>query len=196
MNPQRIVLSPGMQIALVSIIVFALVPHAVAALSFSAGSFFAGEFWRIITYPFVHLNIAHLLENVVTVIIAGMLATELGMSRQQMYIVFFGSSVLVALTSMAFLPLIIIAGASSGIFAILGGLSAKGNEFLSRWFLLPVMFSAVFIKMFISMFTGSMGEFSWAQLLFHGIGFIYGAMIFAFIAILRSKQTKRVLQVV
>ncbi|MBL7051913.1 MAG: rhomboid family intramembrane serine protease, partial [Nanoarchaeota archaeon] len=56
-----IIFFTGIFIALVG--VYVALPNAIELLGFSGTAFLSGEFWRIITFPFVHVSNAHLVEN-------------------------------------------------------------------------------------------------------------------------------------
>ncbi|MFH1682678.1 MAG: rhomboid family intramembrane serine protease [Candidatus Woesearchaeota archaeon] len=188
---KKILLWPGTQIAIICIAIFILVANAVNLLGFSGELFKQGEFWRMITFPFTHLDFSHLVENVVTLGIVSFLSYEIGLNKNQFLFVFFGANLVLALTNLLFLPLIIIAGASAGIFAILGSISIKGSEFVPQFVLFPLMFSSIFIKSLFSLFSGA--AISWTMVLMHTLGFVYGVGIY--LLIIRYKpKSRRILQ--
>jgi membrane associated rhomboid family serine protease len=195
MDYKKIFLWPGTQVFLISLLAFLFIPNAVNLLSFSGDLFLQGDVWRFITFPFTHLNLQHLFENLVALGVTSLLAYEVGIRGKQFTYVFLGASLLLALTTFLFMPLIVIAGASAGIFALLGSITRKGTEFISQWLFVPLISSSVFVKLFISFFSMSWREALYPQFLLHFLGFIYGIIIFSVIIYYRSNNVKKILQV-
>lgn len=188
---KRIILWPGIYIAVICTAVFFLVLNSASLLGFSGELFRQGEIWRLLTFPFTHLDLSHLTENMITLGIVSFLSYEVGLNRNQFLFVFFGANLVLALTNLFFLPLIIIAGASAGIFAVLGSISTKGSEFIPQLVLFPLMFSSIFIKSFFSVFSGA--ALNWTMLLMHTLGFAYGVGIYFVVSKYRPKR-RRILQ--
>lgn len=176
-------------IVVLSCIIFFLFPSSLTIFSFSGEMFFNGEVWRIVTFPFTHINLNHLVENVVAISITSFLALEFGLTGKYFLYCFLLSSILVALTEAFLFPAIIIAGASLGIYAILGALSIKGSNFIPKYILVPLLGLSVFIKYLFSAFSMDLLK----QSLFHFSGFVYGIAILYLFTNLKRK--KKVLQV-
>lgn len=176
-------------IVVISSIVFFLVPNSLTLFSFSGETFFNWELWRLITFSFTHVNLNHLVENVVAIGITSFLALEFGLTGKYFLYCFLLSSILVALTEAFLFPAIIIAGASLGIYAILGALSIKGSNFIPKYILVPLLGLSVFVKYLFSAFSMDLLK----QSLFHFSGFASGiAILYLFT---KLKRKKKILQV-
>jgi membrane associated rhomboid family serine protease len=168
--------------------VFFLVKDSLQRFSFSGASFFKGEFYRLITFPFTHVSLNHLLENIVAITITCVIGFELGLRDMYVVYCFLLSSFIVALTEAFFFPLLVITGASLGIYAILGAVSVADSHFIPKYVLIPLLGVSVFIKYLLS-FSHEILQ----QSLFHFAGFGCGiSLVFLFS---KLKKKKRVLQV-
>jgi len=179
----------GSIIVIVSCFVFFLIPNSLTIFSFSGELFFKGEIWRIITFPFTHINLNHLIENFIAIGITSLLAFELGLRGRYFVYCFLLSSFLVALTEAFLFPTIIIAGASLGIYAVLGAISIKGSNFIPKYIFVPLLGLSVFIKYLFSAFTKELMK----QSLFHFSGFVTGIALFYLFT--KLKRKKKILQV-
>ena len=175
--------------------VFFLIPSSLLIFSFSGVNFMSGEIWRIITFPFAHTSVAHLLENIGALAVTSMFAYLVGIKRKNFLIVFIGSSVLLALTDIVLFPTLVIAGTSLGIFAVLGLISSKGTNFIPQPVLVPLLLSAVFFKYVIHIVSTQ----AWTgivlnQTILHFFGFLSGILLFYILG--THKLRKRVLTAV
>jgi membrane associated rhomboid family serine protease len=176
-------------IAILCCITFFLVPNSLALFSFSGKFLFQGEVWRLLTFPFAHVNLNHLIENIVALGITSLLAFELGLRGTNFIYCFLLSSFIVALSDAFLFPSYVIAGASLGIYAVLGQISIQGSNFIPKFVLIPLLGLSAFIK---NLFSGFMPDLL-QQSLFHFSGFIIGiGLFYAF----RIKAKKRILEVV
>jgi membrane associated rhomboid family serine protease len=168
---------------------FFLVPNSLALFSFSGEFLFKGEVWRLLTFPFVHVNLDHFIENMVALGITSLLAFELGLRGTHFMYCFLLSGIIIALSDAFLFPSFVIAGASLGIYAVLGQISIQGSNFIPKFVLIPLLGLSVFVK---NLFSGFMPDLL-NQSLFHFAGFAAGlGLFFAF----RIKAKKRILQVV
>lgn len=83
------------------------------------GRVYAGHVYLIITSVFVHTSILHFLSNSLFLFIYGLRAEERFFSWQY-YLIFLGSGILGGIVSLALGANVITAGASGGIFGLLG----------------------------------------------------------------------------
>ncbi len=83
-----------------------------------------GEFWRLITPVFLHIGLFHLISNCVMIYILGTIL-EAVIGRWRLLLIYLFSGIVGNLLSMHFSPFLS-AGASSGVFGILGALVAYG----------------------------------------------------------------------
>ncbi len=182
----------GVLFSVISILslMFFLIPNSAQLLSFSGQLFFSGEIWRIITFPFSHVTGIHLMENIAALVIASLLAYEFDLRGKQFILVFMLSGILIAITTGILAPPLKIAGASMGIYAVLGTLSIKGSNFIKKQFLLLIfggsiaielVFNAIFCPQCITLI-------SMQSSLFHFTGFIMG--IGMFYIVVRHKKRR------
>jgi membrane associated rhomboid family serine protease len=188
---KKILLWPGTQIALLCTAFFIFVANSADMFGFSGDLFIKGDIWRIFTFPFTHINFNHLIENMIALGIVSLLACETKISKKEFVWVFLGANVLIALTDIVFLPAAVIAGASAGIFAMIGGIALKGSEFISQWVFFPLMLSSVFIKEIVSLLTNN--SINMTYLLFHVLGLVYGLGIFFYLSRYRLNR-RRILE--
>jgi len=176
-------------VLIVSVIVFIL-PFSLNKLSFSGTLFIAGEMWRLFTFPFVHLGFSHLIENIGALAITSILARLVEIKDTEFMIVFMGSGILLAVADIIFFPAIIIAGASLGIYAVLGSITFKGTSFIPKPVLASVLLSSIFFKYLISMISGSLTQNITNQTGMHFFGFMSGILIFYILE--KNKSLKKV----
>jgi len=172
-------------IAVLSFIIFFLLPNYILLFVFSGKQFYAGELWRLFTFPFTHTNIIHLLQNLMALAVLTILAYEFELEFNMFNTVFLLSSFGIALTAGILSPEIYIAGASLGLYAVLGYLALKGANFISKYITIPVFLASIFIDKIPS---GFISLFSDLSLIFHLLGFISGILIFIIASLLKEKR--------
>lgn len=87
-----------------------------------------GQWWRLITPVFLHIGIAHLIINSITLYFLGMYIEEL-FSHWRMLVIYLVSAFTGNLASAYFLPNTISAGASTALFGLFGAFLMLGNHF-------------------------------------------------------------------
>lgn len=180
----NILLSVSLGIFIIAAGIFFLIPdHGHDYLSFSGDRFFAGELWRIVTFSFVHVDIIHLIGNVIALFITTLLALEIGFTRDYFLLLFFVSSTFIALIEGLIIPALIIAGASLGIYSVLGGLSYGGRRLIPIYIFIPLIGFSIFLNPIFSS-TDKL-----VQSLFHFFGFVSGFVLY--FAIVRFINIKR-----
>jgi len=80
---------------------------------------YQGWYWQLFTAMFVHVNIMHLLGNMIFLLIFGLRAEEL-FSLPEYFLIYFLSGLTGNLLTLAFGPEMISAGASGAIFGLFG----------------------------------------------------------------------------
>ncbi len=150
--------------------IFVALPSAVNLLGFSGEQFFGGEVWRILTFPLTHATSAHLIENVVALFIVSLLMLEFKLSTKDTAYLFMGSSVLVAFVVGLILPSVIIVGASLGLYALYGGLTIRGKEYVPLYITWGLIGIVIFLNFVYCIKYGTGLE----QPIFHTIGFVAG----------------------
>jgi len=175
-------------IVALSAIVFFVFPGYENSLAFSAETFFSGEYHRLFTFPFTHIGLAHLVENIVALLVITALAYLLEIRGKHFIATFVGASFAIALGESPFFPMLLIAGASVGIMSISGFLGAKGSNFIPRWLLIAILVSPLLLKDGLSLLQSKEHNFTAnAEFLFHLSGFLTGT-IFYFLFLLVKKD--------
>ena len=155
------------------IAVYVSLPQATFLLGFSGVSFFAGEIWRIVSFPLVHVSNAHMLENIVALFIVLLLSYEFSFSLKELAFYFFATNLIVAFVTGIIFPSFFIVGASLGLYAVLGALSLKGKEYIPQ----PVFF-IVFLTIIIgNIIFNMLRGVTIAQPMYHAAGFIVGSVL-------------------
>ena len=109
-------------IVLVGLIEFVIVgspPHAIAAAGLDKTKVAAGEWWRLLSSSFVHVNVPHLFGNVIVLFAFGRLV-EAYSSRARLVLAYLVAVVTGSLASWWLLPHVTSAGASGGILGLAG----------------------------------------------------------------------------
>ncbi len=166
-------------IAIVSILFF-FIPNSLELFSFSGIKFLSGELWRLLTFSFTHISGSHLKENLIALGVVALLAKEFGFPSKLFMALFLITSILVALLEATIFPTLIIAGASLGIYGVLGSLSMKGTPAISSRWLIIILGLSVFVKYAIDAFTchSCAQDQLLTQSWFHFFGFVAGIAIF------------------
>ena len=176
-------------LSIIFIAIFFFFPNSQILLSFSGIKFLAGEFYRLITFSFVHVNFLHLIENIIALSLITLLGYEFGLKGKKFILYFFLVSITIALASAFFVPVLVIAGASLGIYGILGALSIKGSNFIPKNILIPIFIISIFYKVILDLFS-SQEITNLDQTLFHLSGFFTGLVFFI---LPRFKKKKHIL---
>jgi len=167
-----VVISLGILIGIIG--VFAVLPNAVELLGFSGAKFFGGEVWRILTYPYAHVSSMHLIENVIALSVILLLMVELEFKTKEFSYLFFGTCILAAIVAGLIVPQVMMVGASLGLFALFGGLTSKGKEFLPLYVSYGLFGIIIFLNFVYCLNQGEGFE----QPIFHAAGFLGGIVIF------------------
>lgn len=158
--------SPGV-IAVVSLLMI-LLPVSVVAYAFQGAAFLSGDWWRMLTFPFVHVDARHFGQNMVALLFSAALAFELAMGLSAYSIIFAGANVVLAVLAVVFFPETYLAGTSFGIYAVLGGLGLQKNPYVRVRLLFGILLMVALIGLFTQTRSSSL----------HVLGFGIGSMIF------------------
>ena len=164
-------------IILISALIFFLVPNSLEILSFSGSKFISGEYWRLLTFSFTHVTPTHLFENIIAISLVGFLGYEFGLRGKLFLTYFLAISFTIALVNSLLFPLLIIAGASLGIYGVLGVLSIKGSNFIPKLYLIPLLGASIFLKYILTLFSCPTCDNDISQTLFHFSGFLTGLVL-------------------
>ena len=186
----------SMGIIITNSLIFFIIPNSSSLFAFSGQTFFSGEIWRLITFPFAHVNLGHLLENIVALSLTTLLAFELGLKGNDFFCCFILSGILIALPEGLLFPSLLIAGSSLGIYAVLGSLSIKGSNFISKYVLVPILGSSIFFKHIFDMIIHPeyITTQTSIQSAFHFSGFLAGIFVFHLLVGLRKKRRRKILR--
>ena len=166
--------------------IFFFMPNAKDDLSYSGQKLMNGEIWRLFTFNFVHFNISHLIGNIIAFVITTLLAFEVGIKSEYFMGLFFVSSITIAIVEGIFLPTLIIAGASLGIYSILGGISVSGKNLIPVYIFIPLIVLSIFLT---GVFAGT-NQNTLIESFFHFFGFMFGLILyFGIIKYLDKKKT-------
>ncbi|MBI4147685.1 rhomboid family intramembrane serine protease [Candidatus Woesearchaeota archaeon] len=143
------------------------------ALAFQGSAFLDGDWWRLFTFPFVHVSPSHLAQNLAALAVSTVLAYELVLGPGLFVWLFSLSNIVLALAALAFFPDRYLAGASFGVYAITGGLSLTPNPYVQ----VPVLFGLLFGITLLGHVTN-------ASAAVHVMGFLIGSGI----ALVRRKH--------
>ena len=95
-----------------------------------------GEWFRILSFMFVHQNIEHLVINLASLILAGAVANEIGLQNATFLVIFFLVGISSAFLVLPFTSSVLV-GASTGIYGIFGAITVKLGDYMSA----PKVFS-------------------------------------------------------
>jgi len=168
--------SPGV-IAIVSLLML-LLPASTLVYAFQGTAFLTGEWWRMASFPFVHVDLSHFAQNMLALSFSAALAFELSMSVSAYSIIFASANAVLALLATIFFPETYLAGASFGVYAVMGGIGLQKNPYLK----LPLLFGILSGIALIGLLSQTKSAF------FHVLGFSVGSAIFL---IKNSTQRKK-----
>ena len=161
-------------IILISCIAFFLVSNALEIMIFSGDLFYHSiQFWRVLTFPFIHISLSHLIQNIVAILVITFLAYEVDLGVREYLGSFFTASIFIALVAGLIVSHMAIAGLSMGIYAILGAVAIKGSNFIPKAIIIPLFTVSLFIEPLASSFDIAVIK----STIFHLLGFIFG-MVF------------------
>lgn len=101
---------------------------------------FNGEVWRLITAMFVHANIAHIVGNMLFLLIFGLRAEDL-FDLKEYLAVYFVSGLAGGFLTMLFLPDVLSVGASGAIFGVLGATTIYVRRAIGQSIMTALMYS-------------------------------------------------------
>lgn len=168
---------------------FFIMPNSIQQFALTPLKVQEGEFWRFLTYPFAHLNMGHLLKNLI-----GMLIVTGGIIELKTKFSDFSSIYLLA-GFLAVLPLWFILqftalGASVAIYSIFGVIALETKKYeIKEWHVLALIAGIIFIEAFISgastVFLSSLSHFS---------GLVFGIFSFMFAKKIHKTLDKKKIQ--
>lgn len=179
-------------LAAVYISVF-FIPERVEKLSLDPEK--SSEVWRFITYSFVHLNLKHLIENMIGLGLIAFIAVELKTAFADFSSTYLSSGFLSVIPVWLILSFTAL-GASNAIFGGFGLISQETRKYkMNQWLIITILIGLIFMKPITSYFSFGIEseEFMFAlkQGIAHFSGLVFG--ITAFFALIKIKPilTKR-----
>ena len=161
----------GSLLVLISCIAFFLVSNAMDIMVFSGDLFYYSiQFWRVLTFPFIHISLSHLIQNIVAIIVITFLAYEVDLGVKAYLGSFFSASIIIALATGLIVSHLLIAGLSMGIYAIMGVVAIKGSNFIPKSILISLFAVSFFIEPLASSFDMAVIK----SAIFHLLGFVFG----------------------
>jgi len=169
-------------ICVICILFFIFFPASL--LAFSGELFAKGEVWRLFTFTFTHTSFYHLIQNLIALTIVTILLFELEVESH--FRPFISSSWIVAGIAAIILPTMLMAGASVGIYGLLGFAAMSSVIFIPRMISVPLFGGAILLDALIGYLRTS--AFNIPQLTLHFGGYICGITIFTIVKLLKGKK--------
>lgn len=148
----------------------------------------SGEIWRFITYQFSHLDLGHLIENLIGILLVGIIAAELKIEINDFSIIYFLAGTF-AIIPIWLLMKFTALGASAAIYAVFGIIAFQAKEFeIKTWHVFLFLTLIIFLKSFFQFFNcGFCKDFIlvFRQAMSHFSGLIFG--FFGFILLRKIK---------
>ena len=169
-----------------------LIPNSLYKFALDKEEFLTGEYWRIGTYSFAHINWKHLIENLVGLGLVGFIALELKTTPFG-YILTYFSSAFFAVLPLWLIVSFIAVGSSSAIYALFGFVSFKAKKFdLKTKYILLGLILIIFSSVIFSYFSG--GEelkVKFFQSLAHFSGLVFGVVLYGITLFVKDYSQKK-----
>ncbi len=136
-----------------------------------------GAYWQLFTAMFIHVNITHLIGNMIFLLIFGLKAEEL-FSNTQYLMIYFGSGLFGNVLTLLLPPRTLSAGASGAIFGVLGAC-------------IIFMFQSIIAVIFYSLLFFMMSASPRVNLYAHFGGLVAGLALGYLFLTLKRRQIKR-----
>lgn len=155
---------------------FALIPEKLAS----------GEYWRLLTFQFSHLNNSHLLENIAGAGLAAGIATHLKMNSKTFSSTYLSTGMFAVVPIFAAAPFVAL-GASGAVYGALGAVSMEAKKFgINPLIMLGILAATIFAQ---AALTG--GNIGAPQGLVHFSGLAMGAILPKYVESALQKLTKK-----
>jgi membrane associated rhomboid family serine protease len=167
-----------------------LIPNHADKLALIPEKVQVGQYWRFITYPFAHLSIRHLVENIIGAALVGIIAMELKTEFIWFALIYLLAGFLAVLPiwfAMQFIAL----GASTAIFGGFGMVSQETKKYDIKGFVIIALFMPfIFVHTIMGSISGSDFSLAFKQDLSHLSGFIFGIGMFFLVSWISHIVTK------
>jgi len=159
-------------ICLVNVLIFFFVPSS--SFTFNI-ELFLSEPWRILTFQFFHVDVFHLLENVIGFIFIALIARELEIDFKNFLLVYYLAVFIVVLPIAVAFPLATVAGNSTGIYGILALCLIKSRKLVSAKITIPLIAAFIFSFSIVNFILCGMCFLTFFKCeFFHFSGFVTG----------------------
>lgn len=152
------------------------------------------EFWRFITYSFIHLNLMHLFENIGGLALIVFIALELKTAFSDFSSTYISSGVLSAVPLWLIFPFTAL-GASNAVFGGFGLISQELKKLkIKTWAVILLLAVTIFIRPIIYFLSRTADEqiiFSLKQSIAHFSGLLFGIAFFYLLVKIKPILTKR-----
>jgi len=181
-------------IALITVYIAAFfIPNGVEEFALNPEK--SSEFWRFITYPFVHLDIMHLVENIIGLVLITLIAIELKTAFSDFSSAYLSSGFLSILPVWIIMPFIAL-GASNAIFGGFGMISQETKKYnINGAAVAAIIGVLIFASSLASLFSYGIGSeqfnIDFKQSLSHLSGLIFGIGFFFLIRKIKPALAKR-----
>lgn len=159
-------------ICLVNIFIFLFMPNS-SHYTFNLDSSLR-EPWRLFTFQLFHINIFHLLENVIGFIFIALIAIELEIDFKEFLFIYSLVTFIVILPILFVFPFDIVAGNSTGIYGVLALCLIKARKIVSLKITLPLVVISIFSLSILNFILYSTFMSFFKVDFFHFIGFLSG----------------------
>jgi len=157
-----------------------LVPDSAGKFSLAPEEALQGEYWRFGTYQFAHLNLLHLLQNMVAFVFALFIGIELKTKLNFFSGTYLLAGFLAILPFWFFFPFTAL-GASTAVFSVFGLLALEAQRFkIKPFFVLMLILFVLFLKPVFSWFFCSSCNtiVDVKQSLAHLFGLLFGISLY------------------
>ncbi|MFH1228838.1 MAG: rhomboid family intramembrane serine protease [Candidatus Aenigmatarchaeota archaeon] len=176
-------------ICIANIMIFTFVPSSDYNFNLSLA---ASQPWRFFTFQFFHVDVYHLLENVIGLLFIAMVAIELNINFKLFLPVYILSVFAVFLPMTIAFPLSIVAGNSTGVYGVLALCLIKARKLVSSKITIPIIFAFMFSTSITNFALCGMCFLNFISgEIFHMTGFLAGA----FTSFMPTSTPKRILKI-
>ncbi|MBD3354987.1 rhomboid family intramembrane serine protease [Candidatus Woesearchaeota archaeon] len=178
---------------IIYVFVFFFVPESNEKLALNPEK--TDEAWRFGTYQFAHLNLKHLVENLIGFSLLAVIAFELKTFFTEFSSTYLSSGLLSVLPMWLISPFTAL-GASNAIFGGFGLISQETKKYkINGWLIILLLTGLIFIKTIVNYFSYGAGSddfiFAFKQGIAHFSGLMFGVGFFYFIKWAKPILTKK-----
>jgi membrane associated rhomboid family serine protease len=152
-----------------------IIPQSADKFSLTTSAVQEGQAWRFLTYPFAHLDMSHLIKNLIglMIITAGIIALKTGFSDFSSIYMIAG---FIAVLPLWFMLQFTALGASVAIYSVFGIIALESKKYkIKEWHILALIAASIFLE---AIFAGN--KTSWLSSFSHFSGLLFGVFAFFF----------------